>query len=85
VDLVLGHPIRFSIGFGLSGTDYADVDPWLPSGRVCFWGGWGGSVIIMDLQRKVTIAYDMTKMSTIGLGNKVARKYIMTTVLNDHI
>ena len=75
----MGFPLRFGVGFGLSETGFADVDSWLPSGRVAFWGGWGGSIIVMDLDRKVTIAYDMNKMSNIGLGNNAARKY-MTTI-----
>ena len=29
---------------------------------MCFWGGWGGSIHIMDLDRKVTLAYVMNKM-----------------------
>jgi CubicO group peptidase (beta-lactamase class C family) len=30
-----------------------------PEGKICFWGGWGGSVIIMDLDRRTTISYMM--------------------------
>ena len=77
-DLAVGHPVRFGVGFGLPPMGFADVDYWLPAGKACFWGGWGGSVIIMDLDRKVTIAYDMNKMSQVGLGNKAARKYVTT-------
>jgi hypothetical protein len=45
-------------------------------GRVCYWGGWGGSIVIMDLDRKVTIAYAMNKMENIGLGNTRTKMYV---------
>lgn len=36
-DLVLGKPLRFGIGYGLP---LKETIPWMPDGRVCFWGGW---------------------------------------------
>ncbi|KAH7006578.1 beta-lactamase/transpeptidase-like protein [Fusarium venenatum] len=60
-DLVLQMPFRVGIGFGL--TPCVALD-WLPEGRVCFWGGWGGSFIVMDLDRRMTISYTMNKMGS---------------------
>ena len=59
VDLVLGVPLRFGIGYGLP---CKETIPYIPDGRVCFWGGWGGSIIIVDVDRRMTIAYMMNKM-----------------------
>jgi CubicO group peptidase (beta-lactamase class C family) len=57
-DLILGAPIRFGIGFGLSSPDLP-----LPLGpRACFWGGWGGSVILVDMEARTTLAYMMNRM-----------------------
>jgi CubicO group peptidase (beta-lactamase class C family) len=78
-DLVLGVPIRFGIGFGLVGDGDTFVDDWMPSGRVCFWGGWGGSFVIMDLDRHVTMSYTMNKMSTAALGSDLGKAYVRTT------
>ncbi|KAH6980645.1 beta-lactamase/transpeptidase-like protein [Ilyonectria sp. MPI-CAGE-AT-0026] len=40
------------------------------------WGvGFGGSMVIMDLDRKVTISYVMNRLTDLGPGNKVARQY----------
>ena len=37
--------------------------PFLPQdGRVCYWGGWGGSLIIVDCDRRMTISYMMNRM-----------------------
>lgn len=59
IDLVLGIPLRFGIGYGLSEPT---TMPYLPDGRVCFWGGWGGSIIVNDLDHRLTIAYMMNRM-----------------------
>ncbi len=59
VDLVLGLPLRFGIGYGLP---CKETVPYIPDGKVCFWGGYGGSMIIVDVERRMTIAYMMNKM-----------------------
>ncbi|KAF7956397.1 hypothetical protein EAE96_003738 [Botrytis aclada] len=74
IDLVTGQIFRFGIGFGLSGTD-TDLK-WLPEGRVCMWGGYGGSVAIMDLERRLTISYTMNKLSDVGLGSHRTKAYV---------
>ncbi len=73
VDLVLGVPFRMGIGFGLSPS--AAV-PYLPDGRVAFWGGWGGSMIVMDLGRRVTTSYMMNRMAPGIVGSPRAQAYI---------
>jgi len=72
IDLVLGVPLRYGIGYGLP---QLDTIPYIPAGRVCFWGGWGGSVIIMDLDRKLTVAYMMNKMGAGIIGSDRAEQY----------
>lgn len=73
VDLVLGVPFRFGIGFGLSPS--AAV-PYLPEGRVAFWGGWGGSLIVMDLDRRLTTSYMMNRMAPGIVGSDRAETYL---------
>ncbi|WP_448626104.1 serine hydrolase domain-containing protein [Geodermatophilus sp. URMC 64] len=73
VDLVLGVPFRFGIGFGLSPSGAV---PYLPEGRVCFWGGWGGSLIVMDLDRRVTTSYMMNRMAPGIVGSPRAEAYL---------
>jgi CubicO group peptidase (beta-lactamase class C family) len=57
-DLVLGVALRFGMGFGLS----AELMPIGP--RACFWGGWGGSLVIIDLDTKLVVAYVMNRMES---------------------
>ena len=72
IDLVLGVPLRLGIGYGLPRLDLL---PWLPDGKTCFWGGWGGSMIIMDTGRRMTISYMMNKMGPGIIGSDRSAAY----------
>jgi CubicO group peptidase (beta-lactamase class C family) len=73
-DLVLGTPMRFGLGYGLEGPDR----PFGPA--VCFWGGWGGSVVINDLDKRMTFAYAMNRMGEGTLGDARAASLFIATV-----
>jgi CubicO group peptidase (beta-lactamase class C family) len=73
MDLVLGVPIRWGIGWALP---LPALMPYLPTGRLCFWGGWGGSLIICDLERRLTIAYVMNKMAPGIIGSDRSETYV---------
>ncbi len=73
IDVVLGVPLRFGIGYGLP---QLDILPYVPDDKICFWGGWGGSVIIMDVGRKMTISYMMNKMGSGIVGSERSEKYV---------
>jgi CubicO group peptidase (beta-lactamase class C family) len=72
-DLVLGVPLRFGIGWALPETVTV---PYVPQGRLCYWGGWGGSVIISDLDRRTTISYMMNKMAPGIIGSDRSEAYV---------
>jgi CubicO group peptidase (beta-lactamase class C family) len=73
VDLVLCVPLRFGIGFGLSEPRTV---PDLPPGRTCFWCGWGGSMVVMDLDRRTTFSYTMNRMSPDLIGSRRGWGYL---------
>ncbi len=73
VDVVLGVPLRFGIGYGLPKLE---TIPYLPDERICFWGGWGGSIIAMDLDREMTIAYMMNRMGPGIIGSDRSEAYV---------
>lgn len=58
VDLVLGIPARFGLGYGLP----SEMMPFPRDARLCYWGGWGGSMIVNDLDHGMTMAYMMNRM-----------------------
>jgi CubicO group peptidase (beta-lactamase class C family) len=55
VDLVLGVPIRFGLGFALGAG--------LLNDNTIYWGGYGGSLAIIDLDAQTTIAYTPNRMT----------------------
>jgi CubicO group peptidase (beta-lactamase class C family) len=73
VDLVLGVPLRFGIGYGLP---LLETIGYLPDERICFWGGWGGSIIAMDLGRRMTISYMMNKTGPGVIGSDRSEAYV---------
>lgn len=75
-DSVISVTTRFGIGFGLNGAGPGSAGHWIPEGKVCFWGGWGGSIVLCDVGRGVTITYVMNKMSNAGLGSGNAKEYV---------
>jgi len=59
-DLVLILPIRFGLGWGLTSKDM----PIGPNPRTFYWGGWGGSLAVVDLDAKLSFSYVMNKMNS---------------------
>jgi CubicO group peptidase (beta-lactamase class C family) len=72
-DLVLGVPLRFGIGYALPETETV---PYVPQGRCCYWGGWGGSIVLADLDRRVTLAYMMNNMAPGIIGSDRSEAYV---------
>jgi CubicO group peptidase (beta-lactamase class C family) len=64
-DLVLSVPLRIGIGYGLNSPD----TPLSANERACFWGGWGGSLVVNDVDAGTTFAYVMNKMGEGTLGD----------------
>ena len=73
VDLVLGLPLRFGLGYAVSNPAST---PHIPEGRVAFWGGWGGSIVVNDVDRGLTFAYVMNRMSPGILGSPRSDAYL---------
>ena len=65
VDLVLGKHVTFGLGFATYIEDA--VAP--PNPRHFRWGGWGGSMVVVDLDARVSIAYVMNRMMSGALGD----------------
>jgi CubicO group peptidase (beta-lactamase class C family) len=63
-DLILGRPSRYGLGFGLAGG----IVP-LPNPNSLFWGGYGGSLAIIDMDARTTFGYAMNKMAPTTTGD----------------
>ncbi len=73
-DLVLMVPLRFGMGYGLSSET-------MPGGpRTCYWGGYGGSVIVMDQDLKMTVCYVMNRMESGLVGDLRGANIVVSAV-----
>ncbi len=59
IDLVLGVPERMGMGYGLHNPPEMPIGP-----RACYWGGYGGSLIVMDQETELTVCYVMNRMES---------------------
>ena len=57
-DLVLGVPVRFGMGYGIT----TDAMPMGPNPNIAYWGGWGGSTAVIDQDARLCISYVMNRM-----------------------
>ena len=63
VDAVIGFDLTFGLGYGLASAT-VPIGP-----RACFWGGYGGSLILMDQDQGLTFSYMMNKMAPTLMGD----------------
>ena len=56
VDQILGASMRYGMGYGIFD-------------RSVGWGGWGGSLVMVDLDARMTVSYVMNQMLDQGLGD----------------
>jgi CubicO group peptidase (beta-lactamase class C family) len=73
-DLVLGAPLRLGMGYGLNSADL----PVSPNERACFWGGWGGSLVVNDLDARMTVSYVMNRMGEGTTGDMRGAAIVMS-------
>jgi CubicO group peptidase (beta-lactamase class C family) len=71
-DLVLGIGVTFGVGYGLN----SPRNPISPNARVCYWGGWGGSLVVNDVDAGFTMAYVMNRMGEGTVGDDRAHSIL---------
>jgi len=59
IDRVLGVQQHIGMGYGLSNPPEMPIGP-----SACYWGGYGGSVIVMDQDTEMTLCYVMNRMES---------------------
>ncbi|HZZ31546.1 MAG TPA: serine hydrolase domain-containing protein [Phenylobacterium sp.] len=64
-DLALGMQARFGLGFGLAGGAVPLPHP----DSSLYWGGYGGSIIMIDMEARTTLSYVMNKMAGTTTGD----------------
>ena len=73
-DLLLGMPIRWGLGFAVNGG-------MMPNPATIYWGGYGGSLALIDMDDHVTFAYAMNKMSGTTTGDERGLGLLMAALM----
>ncbi len=73
-DLLLGVGVRYGMGFGLP----MPAAPAIPNGRVCWWTGYGGAIVVNDLDTRTTFAYTPNKMADHMVASPRTDGYVRT-------
>ena len=73
-DLVLRVPLRFGLGFGLN----SELVPMSPNPNTGYWGGWGGSSVLVDQDARVSASFVMNKMVDNILGDRRSYDLVRT-------
>lgn len=71
IDLVLNLPVRYGLGFGLPPAMIRTPHP-----NTLFWGGYGGSLALIDFDAHMTFAYVMNRMQGGPVGDPRAMRLI---------
>lgn len=58
IDLVLGIPVNFGMGYGINNP----ATPLGPNKHIAYWGGYGGSIVLIDQDAQLCISYVMNRM-----------------------
>jgi CubicO group peptidase (beta-lactamase class C family) len=75
IDKVLGMPMRFGMGYGLGHAD-------MPLGpRACYWGGYGGSIVVIDQDADLAVSYVMNRMEGGVVGDDRGATIVLETVM----
>ena len=74
-DKVLLLPLRWGIGYGLPQPLSA---PAVPDGRVCWWTGYGGAIVVNDLDRRTTVAYAPNRLENHMTSSPRTDAYVRT-------
>jgi CubicO group peptidase (beta-lactamase class C family) len=73
-DLLLGVGVRYGMGYGLP----MPAAPAIPHGRVCWWTGYGGAIVVNDLDTRTTFAYTPNKMADHMVASPRTDGYVRT-------
>ncbi|MGI9345867.1 MAG: serine hydrolase [Gammaproteobacteria bacterium] len=74
-DLVLRTHCVYGMGYGITG----EHAPMSPNAKTAFWGGWGGSLVVVDAQAQLCISYVMNRMKPTLTGDTRGASIIRST------
>jgi CubicO group peptidase (beta-lactamase class C family) len=66
IDKVLQMPMRFGMGYGLA----SEMMPKGPGDNALWWGGLGGSMVVVDTDKRLCMSYAMNQMKNAIVGDE---------------
>jgi CubicO group peptidase (beta-lactamase class C family) len=73
-DLLLSVPVRYGMGYALPMASA----PAVHGGRVCWWTGYGGAIVVNDLDTRTTVAYAPNKLADHMIASPRTDAYVRT-------
>jgi CubicO group peptidase (beta-lactamase class C family) len=73
-DQVLAIPVRYGMGYALA----MPAAPAIPAGRVCWWTGYGGAIVVNDLDTRTTVAYAPNRLADHFVASPRTDAYVRT-------
>lgn len=73
-DLLLSVPVRYGMGYALP----MPSAPAIHDGRVCWWTGYGGAIVVNDLDTRTTVAYAPNKLADHMVASPRTDAYVRT-------
>lgn len=77
-DMVLGVPMTYGMGYGIN----SDLTPLGPNKHICYWGGYGGSVVFIDQDARLCLSYVMNRMEPGLVGDTRGMDLIMAAYMS---
>lgn len=74
IDQVLSVPVTFGMGYALQ----MPSAPAIHEGRVCWWTGYGGAIVVNDLDSRTTFAYAENKLADHMVSSPRTDSYVTT-------
>lgn len=76
IDQLLSVPVTFGTGYALQ----MPSAPAIPEGRVCWWTGYGGAIVVNDLDTRTTFAYAENKLADHMVSSPRTDAYVRTAL-----
>ena len=75
-DLMLNVPTRYGIGYALA----MPSAPAIPEGRICWWTGYGGAIVVNDLDTRTTFVYAPRRLADHTVASPRTDRYVRTAL-----
>lgn len=78
IDQLLSVPVTYGVGYALPMSSAPAIAAWNPGGRVCWWTGYGGAIVVNDLDTRTTFAYAENKLADHMVSSPRTDAYLST-------